>query len=48
MNYLDYCSNIFTEETYLINPLEQDVDENVDQSSLYYPSWDKLKKNILA
>lgn len=48
MNYLDYCSNIFTEETYLINPLEQNVDENVDTNSLYYPSWRKLKNNILS
>jgi len=47
MRAVDYCDNIFTPETVLINPTLPSADITIDPS-FFYPSWSELKDNILA
>ena len=45
MRAVDYCDNIFTPETVLIDPIIP-PDLTIDPS-FFYPSWSELKRNIL-
>jgi hypothetical protein len=45
MDAIDYCKNIFTPDTVLINPTMPGQED--ESSSYYYPGWIQLKENIL-
>ena len=45
MDAIDYCKNIFTPDTVLINPTMPGQED--ESSSFYYPGWIQLKNNIL-
>ena len=45
MDAIDYCKNIFTDNTVLINPTMPGQDD--EANSYYYPGWIQLKRNIL-
>ena len=45
---IDYCDSIFTENTVMINPMQMNDPSVKNDPSLYYPSWEQLKDNILS